>query len=90
MHHGPKPAPGPGAPWAEITAEHITGFATDEGEAEHLAARISAVTGHSPLVVDLTHGPHQRREFAVVKVLAPALRYDARHVIPRPAQEAAA
>ncbi|WP_331725130.1 YcaO-like family protein (plasmid) [Streptomyces phaeochromogenes] len=90
VHHGPKPAASPGAPWAEVTAEHTTGFATDEGEAEHLAARISAVTGHSPLVVDLTHGPHQRREFAVVKVLAPALRYDARHVIPRPTQEAVA
>ncbi|MEU7046596.1 YcaO-like family protein [Streptomyces varsoviensis] len=90
VHHGPQTSAGRGAPWAEVTAEHTTGFATDEGEAEHLAARISAVTGHSPLVVDLTHGPHQRREFAVVKVLAPALRYDARHVIPRPTQEAVA
>ncbi|MGW5048414.1 YcaO-like family protein [Streptomyces griseoluteus] len=90
VHHGPKAAASPGAPWAEATGQHTIGFATDEGEAEHLAARISAVTGHCPLVVDLTQGPHRRDEFAVVKVLAPALRYDARHVIPRPTQEAAA
>ncbi|MEV7425973.1 MULTISPECIES: YcaO-like family protein [unclassified Streptomyces] len=90
VHHGPRPTANPGAGWAEVAAQHTTGFATDDGEAEHLAARVAAVTGHSPLVVDLTHGLHQRREFAVVKVLAPALRYDARHVIPRPTPEAAA
>ncbi|MFD7719567.1 YcaO-like family protein [Streptomyces sp. NPDC059814] len=90
VHRGPQPAAGRGAEWAEVAARHTTGFATDDGEAEHLAARIKAVTGHHPLVVDLTHGPHQRSEFAVVKVLAPALRYDARHIIPRPTQEAAA
>ncbi|MGW6513724.1 YcaO-like family protein, partial [Streptomyces niveus] len=87
VHHGPQPAPGTGVAWSEAVAQHTTGFTTDDGEAEHLAARVAAVTGHHPLVVDLTHGPHQRREFAVVKVLAPALRYDARHVIPRPTQE---
>ncbi|MFC8824742.1 YcaO-like family protein [Streptomyces sp. NPDC057137] len=90
VHRHPGPAGGPGAKWAEVVAKHTTGFATDGGEAEYLAARIKAVTGRSPLVADLSHGPHQRREFAVVKVLAPTLRYDARHVIPRPAQEAAA
>ncbi|MFC9602433.1 YcaO-like family protein [Streptomyces niveus] len=87
MHRSPQPAPGTGARWAELAAQHTIGFTTDDGEAEHLAARVAAVTGHHPLVVDLTHGLHQRREFAVVKVLAPALRYDARHVIPRPTQE---
>ncbi|MGW6455089.1 YcaO-like family protein [Streptomyces sp. NPDC055078] len=90
VHRRPRSAAGPAAGWPEIAAQHATGFATDDGEAEHLTARITAVTGHSPLVVDLTHGPHQRREFFVVKVLAPSLRYDARHVIPRPTQEAAA
>lgn len=90
VHRGPQPATSRGTGWAQVAAQHTTGFATDDGEAEHLAARIKAVTGYSPLVVDLTHGLHQRREFAVVKVLAPTLRYDARHVIPRPAQEAAA
>ncbi|MCX5343686.1 YcaO-like family protein [Streptomyces atratus] len=90
VHRSPKSAAGPAAEWAELAAQHTTGFATDDGEAEHLAARVAAVTGHPPLVVDLTHGLHQRREFAVVKVLAPTLRYDARHVIPRPTQEAAA
>lgn len=90
VHHGPQPSAVPGVSWAEIAAQHVAGFATDDGEVEHLAARIKAVTGYSPLVVDLTHEPHQRREFAVVKVLAPTLRYDARHVIPRPTQEAAA
>ncbi|MFJ8755308.1 YcaO-like family protein [Streptomyces sp. NPDC102441] len=90
VQRSPQPAGGPGVSWAEVAAQYTTGFATDDGEAEHLAARIEAVTGHHPLVVDLTHGPYQRREFAVVKVLAPTLRYDARHVIPRPTQEAAA
>ncbi|MFD5717213.1 YcaO-like family protein [Streptomyces sp. NPDC127036] len=89
VHQGPDRAAGPGIGWAQVALQHTTGFATDDGEAEHLAARVQAVTGYSPLVVDLTHGPHQRPEFAVVKVLAPALRYDARHVIPRPTQEPA-
>ncbi|MEU5091079.1 YcaO-like family protein [Streptomyces sp. NPDC021356] len=89
VHRGPQPAPGPGIAWSEVAAQHTAGFTTDDGEAEHLAARVAAVTGHHPLVVDLTHGLHQRGEFAVVKVLAPALRYDARHIIPRPNQETA-
>ncbi|MFB8031727.1 YcaO-like family protein [Streptomyces sp. NPDC056004] len=90
VHHGPQPATNPGTGWAQVVAQHATGFATDDGEVEHLAARIRNVTGHAPLVVDLTRGLHRRREFAVVKLLAPSLRYDARHVIPRPVQEAAA
>ncbi|WP_405720488.1 YcaO-like family protein [Streptomyces sp. NBC_00046] len=89
VHRRPQPAAGPCAGRAEVAAQHTTEFATDDGEAEHLAARIQAVTGHSPLVVDLTHGLHQRREFAVVKVLAPALRCD-RPAHPRPTQKAAA
>ncbi|MGW6490329.1 YcaO-like family protein [Streptomyces sp. NPDC055056] len=87
VHQGPDSAAHSGIGWAQVALQHTTGFATDDGEAEHLAARVQAVTGCSPLVVDLTHGPHQRPEFAVVKVLAPTLRYDARHVIPRPTQE---
>jgi ribosomal protein S12 methylthiotransferase accessory factor len=90
VHRRPQPTPRPGVNWAEVAAQHTTGFATDDGEAEHLAARIKAVTGHHPLVVDLTHGRHERSEFAVVKALAPTLRYDARHIIPRPTQETAA
>ncbi|MEV7087563.1 YcaO-like family protein [Streptomyces sp. NPDC093085] len=90
VHRGPRPATSPGTGWGEVVAQHTNGFATDDGDAEYLAARVAAVTGHPPLVVDLTHGVHQRSEFAVVKVLAPTLRYDARHVIPRPIQKVAA
>ncbi|MET7746267.1 YcaO-like family protein [Streptomyces sp. NPDC005385] len=89
VHQGPHRTGHPGIAWAQVALQHTTGFTTDDGEAEHLTARVQAVTGYPPLVVDLTHGPHQRPEFAVVKVLVPALRYDARHVIPWPTQEPA-
>ncbi|GGZ70023.1 YcaO-like family protein [Streptomyces bluensis] len=89
-HRGPGTAGDPGADWARLTAGYTLGFTTDEREAGHLAARIAGVTGAAPLVVDLTHGPNETGVFSVVKVVAPHLRYDSRHVIPRPRQEAAA
>jgi ribosomal protein S12 methylthiotransferase accessory factor len=70
--------------WAEITARYGWEHPTDDAEARWLAARVAAVTGWEPVVVDLTHGPHRRTQFAVVKVAAPGLIYSARHVIPRP------
>ena len=88
-HHGPDTPAGPGADWTRTTASFATAFDTDDREAAHLAARIQAVTGVTPLVVDLTHGPYETGVFSVVKVIAPHLRYDARHVIPRPRQESA-
>lgn len=90
-HRGPSTAAEPGADWGQIAAQFAAGFTTDDREAAHLAARIAAVTGVAPLVVDLTHGPYETGGvFSVVKVVAPYLRYDSRHVIPRPSQEAAA
>ncbi|MBC6471385.1 YcaO-like family protein [Actinomadura alba] len=78
----PAPASQP-APWPQIIGRYNCEHPTDTGEASWLATRISEVTGWEPRVVDLTHGPHQRQEFAVVKVAAPGLIYSARHVIPR-------
>ncbi|TLQ38861.1 YcaO-like family protein [Streptomyces marianii] len=89
-HRGPAAAAEPGADWGQLAAQFTAGFDTDEREAGHLAARIASVTGTAPLVVDLTHGPYANGVFSVVKVVAPSLRYDSRHVIPRPRQEAAA
>ncbi|MFF6852758.1 YcaO-like family protein [Streptomyces antimycoticus] len=89
-HRGPRSAQEPGADWGQTAARFATGFADDEREAAHLAARIADVTGAHPLVVDLTHGPYRTGVFSVVKVIAPHLRYDARHVIPRPRLETAA
>ncbi|MFJ2782210.1 YcaO-like family protein [Kitasatospora sp. NPDC087315] len=88
-HRGPTPTPGPVTNWATVACRYVVGFATDDGEAGHLATLVAHTTGVHPLVIDLTWGPHEREEFAVVKVLAPHLRYDARHIIPRPASEVA-
>lgn len=88
-----RPGPSPHAPahdggqaltWPQITARYTSGFPGDEEEARHLAAQVAARTGADPLAVDLTWGPWEREELAVVKVLAPHLRYTVRHVIPRP------
>ncbi|WP_405796343.1 YcaO-like family protein [Streptomyces sp. NBC_01506] len=70
--------------WRDIAARHTTAHTTDTGTAAHLAACVTAATGIPPLAVDLTWGPYVREEFAVVKVIAPRLRYDARHTVPRP------
>ena len=87
VHRGPKTIPGPVGPWPAVAARYTARFATDEAEAGHLAALVADVTDAAPLVVDLTHGPHRREEFAVVKVLAPHLRYTSRHTITHPTQE---
>ncbi|MGW7514130.1 YcaO-like family protein [Streptomyces sp. NPDC054796] len=79
--------------WAQATARYRDGFPSDEQEARHLARVVAARIGAAPLTVELTHGPWQRENLAVVKVLAPHLRYAARHVIPHPrtaARESAA
>ncbi|MEU9279503.1 YcaO-like family protein [Streptomyces sp. NPDC048341] len=86
-HQGPGGAAEPGVDWGPIASRYAAGFDTHEREVAHLAARVASVTGAAPLVVDLTHGPYETGGvFSVVKVVAPHLRYDSRHVIPRPRQ----
>ncbi|MCI0685909.1 MAG: YcaO-like family protein [Sporichthyaceae bacterium] len=70
--------------WRQIRAGYRDRFTTDDAEAGWLARRVAAVSGWHPLVVDLSWGPHAREEFAVVKICAPGLVYNARHEIPRP------
>ncbi|RLU86244.1 hypothetical protein CTZ27_25020 [Streptomyces griseocarneus] len=92
--HGPNrpPTDASAAPvsWPEITSSYTASFPTDDTEARHLAATVASCTGFAPLVVDLTSGDYTRTEFAVVKVLAPTLRYVTRHTVPRPRTEAIA
>jgi ribosomal protein S12 methylthiotransferase accessory factor len=71
-------------PWQEIADRYHRQFSTDDAEAAWLALRVAEVSGWDPVVVDLTWGPHARKEFAVVKTCAPGLAYTARHEIPRP------
>ncbi|MFI5804495.1 YcaO-like family protein [Streptomyces sp. NPDC051561] len=86
---GPAPAQDERVPWAHATARYTVGFARDDQEATHLAATIAAITGVPPLVVSLTWGKYERETLAVVKVLAPHLRYTSRHTIPRPRKASA-
>ncbi|GAA2110301.1 YcaO-like family protein [Streptomyces synnematoformans] len=79
QHAGPAPVA-----WAHAVSHHRGRFDDDEQEAAHLSDVVAARTGAAPLAVDLTHGPWQREDLAVIKVLAPHLRYTARHVIPHP------
>jgi ribosomal protein S12 methylthiotransferase accessory factor len=83
-HSRPRTATLPVLPWPDATSAYPAPVPDDDGQAVRLTARITAVTGTAPLVVDLTWGPHARTEFSVVKVLAPRLRYDTRHTVPRP------
>jgi ribosomal protein S12 methylthiotransferase accessory factor len=73
-----------GRSWPIIAGQYRQRHQTDDAEASWLARRVAEVSGMHPLVVDLTHGPHARAEFAVVKICAPGLVYEGRHGIPRP------
>ncbi|WP_369228969.1 YcaO-like family protein [Streptomyces sp. R21] len=83
-HHGPRPATLAALPWPDATRHYSEPVADHEEQAALLTARITDVTGTAPLVVDLTWGPHSQTEISAVKVLAPGLRYDTRHTVPRP------
>jgi ribosomal protein S12 methylthiotransferase accessory factor len=89
-HSAPAHDRGPTAAWTQIVRPYVTGHGTDEEEAAYLAAVVAARAGVAPLAVDMTWGPFHRPGFAVVKVLAPHLRYLSRHTIPRPRTEVAA
>ncbi|MFD5749681.1 YcaO-like family protein [Streptomyces sp. NPDC127033] len=89
---GPHRAPAPSAenrmPWPAIASRYGAPADSDTRLAHDLATVVTTVTGQAPLVVDLTCGPYERAEFAVVKVCAPTLRYTARHTVPRPLKAA--
>jgi ribosomal protein S12 methylthiotransferase accessory factor len=76
----PPLAAGGRASWPELVAGLGWACGTDEAEADEAARRISEATGTEPVVVDLAARP----EFAVVKVLAPRLRFRPSHETPRP------
>lgn len=87
-HRAPDPSFGTSLPWTAVANGYGTPADTDTRLAHDLATAISTTTGRAPLVVDLTWGPYERAEFFVVKVCAPALRYTARHTVPRPRKAA--
>jgi ribosomal protein S12 methylthiotransferase accessory factor len=83
-HRAPDPTATPPTPWQAITTRYGAPADSDTRLARDLATTVTTATGQAPLVVDLTWGPYERAEFAVVKVCAPTLRYTARHTVPRP------
>ncbi|MER8104565.1 YcaO-like family protein [Kitasatospora sp. NPDC094016] len=89
-HRGPTTPDRAGEPWDQAVCEYSPAAPEqDHEEAQHLAGLVAAVAQAEPMLVELTWGPYTRSEFAVVKVVAPGLRYSSRHTVPRP-QEAAA
>ncbi|MER6443991.1 YcaO-like family protein [Streptomyces venezuelae] len=86
-YQGPVSTGTPCTPWTRIAGAYALAFDTHHDEAAHLAKAVTAATGTPPLAIDLTAGIYARDEFAVAKVCAPNLRYDARHTIPRPRRE---
>ncbi|MCP2342052.1 YcaO-like family protein [Actinomadura rupiterrae] len=83
-HYQPPAAVQDTTCWAQVTSRYAHGrHTTDTGESAWLARTVTTVTGWEPMAVDLTQGPYQQDDFAVVKVSAPGLIYSARHVIPR-------
>lgn len=84
LHRAPASSAGKPMPWPEIASRYGAPADTDTQLAHDLATAVTTATGRAPLVVDLTWGPYERAEFAVAKVCAPALRYTARHTVPRP------
>ncbi|WTW95368.1 YcaO-like family protein [Streptomycetaceae bacterium NBC_01309] len=86
----PRHDPAPAVSWDEIARRFTAFHATDDEEAAYLIKLVTDHAGHSPLAVELTRGRHARHGLHVVKVLAPHLRYTARHTIPRPNLEVAA
>ncbi|MEV2255614.1 YcaO-like family protein [Streptomyces sp. NPDC050147] len=87
-HRAPASSAGNLTPWPEIASRYGAPADTDTELAHDLATAVTTATGRASLVVDLTWGPYECAEFAVVKVCAPALRYTARHTMPRPKQVA--
>lgn len=88
--HAGEPAPPPfpeshRAGWTEATAGLGWICHTDEEEVTEATRRITAETGMEPLIVDLA----ARREFSVVKVLAPGLGFRPEHDLPWPGTDAA-
>jgi ribosomal protein S12 methylthiotransferase accessory factor len=65
--------------WPKAAGAHRHFFRTDDAEASWLAEVVARQVGYEPMVVDLS----TCEEFAVVKVLCPGLRFDARHDVPR-------
>ncbi|WP_432194931.1 YcaO-like family protein [Streptomyces sp. bgisy027] len=65
--------------WREVSA---TGgeFTEDTDEMHWLSEEVRRLSGHPPVVVDLS----TESEFSVVKVVTPGLEFDGRHGIPRP------
>lgn len=87
-HHAPALSAGNPMPWPAIASRYGAPASTDTELAHDMATAVTTATGRAPLVVDLTWGSYERAEFAVVKVCAPALRYTARHTVPRPRKAA--
>ncbi|MGP3685724.1 YcaO-like family protein [Streptomyces sp. IBSNAI002] len=87
VYQAPATTEVPCTPWSRISDAYGLHFHTHNDEAAHLAKVVTAATGTPPFAIDLTAGPYAREEFAVVKVCAPHLRYDARHTIPRPRRQ---
>ena len=70
--------------WAALTGGLGWCCGTDEEEAARAAARITAVAGTEPMIVDLAGRP----ELAVVKALCPGLAFSRDHIPRRPAEAA--
>lgn len=68
--------------WKDVTGKFENRFDRFSEEAAWLGTIIENRTGMEPLIVNLSSCV----EFAVVKVIAPGLRYQARHGIPRPTE----
>jgi len=83
-HLTPAPRAEPAAEWSRIADRHRAAQASDTEQAAALAAVVHLVGGHAPMAVDLTPDNPGLAPFTVVKVIAPGLRYTARHTVPRP------
>jgi ribosomal protein S12 methylthiotransferase accessory factor len=81
----PPPGATGQAPWDEVTAGLGWDSGTDDGDAAEAARRVIAITGRTPLIVDLADRP----EFAVVRVVAPGMAEYSPHNLPFPGQDAA-
>jgi ribosomal protein S12 methylthiotransferase accessory factor len=76
--------PGSFVKWPQIAGTCQSYFPTDDAEVSWLAETVARQVGHEPMIVDLS----SCEEFAVVKVICPGLRFDARHDVPREDVEA--
>ncbi|MFZ3595054.1 YcaO-like family protein [Streptomyces sp. BH104] len=83
-HPAPRRSERAAVAWHLISTRYEAAPIADTSLALVLAGIVAKAAGVTPLFVDLTQGAHRQDEFAVVKVLAPGLRYAARHTVPRP------